>query len=174
MIVVSEIHMLKFLDHSVLLHSHHQLEGGCREREQGLGWISHPIRLTHILQVSFITFCIFCTTMSTPPFKKNFKCIFVEDRKCTTNLWKMGILRTVRQVEVHFSLLKSEFESLQEKEIYPLPLKQNNGKQEHKQCILEEMLAIKKNMYLRFTECQTSKCLHLEEQLQLILIHVGI
>lgn len=87
--------------------------------------------------------------MSTPSFKTKFYFVFVEDRKNTTSLWKIEILRNVRQVEVHFLILKSELEDLKEKEIYALPLKQNiNSKQKHKQCILEEMLAIKKNMYL--------------------------
>lgn len=87
--------------------------------------------------------------MSAPPFKKKFYFVFVEDRKNTTSLWKTEILRNIRHVEVHFSILKSELESLKEKEIYALPFKENiNSKKKHEQFILEEMLAIKKNMYL--------------------------
>lgn len=70
--------------------------------------------------------------------------------------------------------MKSELESLQEKETYALPLKQNNSKQEHKQCILGEMLAMKKNTCLCFTECQISRCSHLEEQQQISLINMDI
>ena len=55
----------------------------------------HLKRLPDIVHLLSQPAFFFPTAMNTPLFKNRFYFIFVEDRKCTTNLWKIEIQRNI-------------------------------------------------------------------------------